>query len=49
VDAITQAVGDLQHHVLLARAAAAYGAGVFAAVAWVERDNDQALGGAFQH
>ncbi len=44
VDAVAQQVGHLEHHVFLARAARADGAGVFAAVAGVERDDDQAVG-----
>src|SRR5262249_48695495 len=44
VDALFQAVRDLQHHVLLARAARAHRAGVFAAVSRVERDDDEAVG-----
>ncbi len=46
VDAVAQPVRDLQHDVLLARAVGADGAGVFAAVAGIERDDDDAVGAA---
>jgi hypothetical protein len=38
---VAQLPGDGQHHVLLAQPGGADGAGVFAAVAGVERDDDQ--------
>ena len=46
VDAVAQPVRDLQHHVFLARAARADGARVLAAVAGVERDDDDPVGAA---
>ncbi|MDT4854903.1 hypothetical protein FQZ97_892300 [compost metagenome] len=44
VDAVAQFLCDLQHHLLLMRAAWADRARVFASVAGVERDDDEALG-----
>ena len=41
VDAVAQEAGNAQHDVFFARAAGADGAWVFAAVAWVERDDDE--------
>jgi hypothetical protein len=49
VDAFTQTMGDPQDHILFAGAAGPDGTGVFPTVSGVERDDDQALGGAFQH
>ena len=43
VDALAQQVGKLQHHVFLAGAAGANGAGVFATMARIERDDDHAV------
>ena len=45
VNAIPQAVGQTQHHVFFLRAAGSDGAGVFAAMTGVQRDDDQAIGG----
>ena len=47
VDAVAQAQRNLQHHVFFTRAAGVYRAGVFAPVARVQRNNDQAVGFAF--
>ena len=44
VDAGAQQVGNFQYHVFLARAVGADGAWVFAAVAGVQRNDDQAVG-----
>ena len=43
VDAIAQALGDLEHHVFLIGAARTNGARVFTAMPRVERDHDQPL------
>jgi hypothetical protein len=44
IDALTQAVGDLQNDVFFARAGRAHGTRVFAAVAGVQRNDDQPVG-----
>ena len=44
VDAVAQQVGHAQHHVFFARARRADGAGVFTAVAGVQRHDDDAVG-----
>ena len=44
VDAVTQHLGDLEHHVFLSGAAGANRAGVFTAVARVQRNDDQPVG-----
>ena len=44
IDAVAQPVRQTQHHVFFARTTGADGAGIFAAVAGVQRNDDQAVG-----
>ena len=44
VDELAQFKRNFQHDIFLARALRAYGAGVFATMAWIQRNDDQAIG-----
>ena len=44
IDAVTQHLGNVQHHIFFTRAARADGPRVFTAVAWVQGHHDQSVG-----